>query len=89
MNGLKFRKKNIIKTIGEIYDLLDLIAPFVFQAKILLKDIWKKKLDWDDGLSRDLAKLFKDLSEELFYLKQTSVPKHILLIKMTEEFTDC
>lgn len=59
-------KRGIKKTIERIYDPLVLISTFADRAKILLQDIWKKKLHWNGVLSPDLAKIFQDWYEELF-----------------------
>lgn len=45
MKEYKFMKKGVLRIIERIYDPLSLISPFSVWAKILLQDIWKKKLD--------------------------------------------
>lgn len=48
-------KKSAIRTIGRIYDPLVLISSFEIRAEIS-QNIWKKKLDWDEALSPEIAK---------------------------------
>lgn len=81
--------RSIIRTIGKIYDSLGLISPFAVEAKILLQDIWKKKLVWDDELPPELATAPQDWSEEMFYLKQISVSRYLFSMKGMEELTGC
>ncbi|XP_057374666.1 uncharacterized protein LOC130695542 [Daphnia carinata] len=47
-------KRDLLKSIFSIFDPLGFLAPIVFQAKVLMQDIWRRKFDWDDELSQDL-----------------------------------
>jgi hypothetical protein len=47
-------KRDLLKSIFSIFDPLGFLAPIVFQAKVLMQDIWRHKFDWDDELSQDL-----------------------------------
>lgn len=60
LTELKFTKRCVMKTIERIYDPLGSISVSAVRAEMLLQDIWEKKLDWDDALLPDLAKIFQD-----------------------------
>ncbi|XP_057380930.1 uncharacterized protein LOC130703485 [Daphnia carinata] len=47
-------KRDLLKSIFSIFDPLGFLAPIVFQAKVLMQIIWRRKFDWDDELSQDL-----------------------------------
>ena len=46
-------KRSVLSQVNSIYDPMDLLAPFLIKAKILMKGLWmndNKKLEWDDPL---------------------------------------
>ncbi len=48
-------KRDIMKSIYSIFDPLGFLVPIVFQAKVLMQDIWRHKYDWDEELPPDLT----------------------------------
>ena len=54
-------KRKVLAKVNSIFDPLGLITPFTVNAKILMKNLWKQKLGWDDklqGLARENFCLF-------------------------------
>ncbi|XP_032791646.1 uncharacterized protein LOC116928659 [Daphnia magna] len=43
-------KRDLLRGISSIYDPLRFISPLSIPARILIQEIWKEKLDWDDHL---------------------------------------
>jgi hypothetical protein len=48
-----FTRRGILSIVSSIYDPLGFAAPFIFQAKLFLQDLCRKKLDWDDVISEE------------------------------------
>lgn len=48
-----------------MYDPLGFISPLTIPARILIQDIWKLKLDWDDALPQDLIEKWIDISKTI------------------------
>ena len=46
-------RRGILSVISSGYDPLGFTAPFVFTAKVILQDLCKKKLDWDDRIPEE------------------------------------
>ena len=44
-------RRGILSVVSSIYDPLGFASPCILQAKILLQDLCKKKLQWDDVIS--------------------------------------
>lgn len=50
-------RRGILSVVSSVYDPLGFIAPFIRPAKILLQELCKKKLDWDDKIpDKDLER---------------------------------
>ncbi|XP_057379665.1 uncharacterized protein LOC130701903 [Daphnia carinata] len=47
-------KRNVLRGISTVYDPLGFLSPLTIPAKILIQDVWKLKLQWDDPLPIDL-----------------------------------
>ena len=57
-------RRGILSVISSVYDPLGFIAPFVLPAMVILQDLCKKKLDWDDRIpEEDLTRWQTWLSE--------------------------
>jgi hypothetical protein len=38
----------------KVFDPLDWLSPVTIRAKIMLQDLWKQTVEWDDELSLDI-----------------------------------
>ena len=43
-------RRGLLSVISSVYDQLGFVAPFILTAKVILQDLCKKKLDWDDRI---------------------------------------
>lgn len=43
-------KRAILSTIAKIYDACGFLAPIIIEAKIIMQELWKRKVDWDESL---------------------------------------
>ena len=48
-------KCQIASIVAKVFDILGWFAPAILPAKILLQDIWKLKLAWDDPVNSEMA----------------------------------
>ncbi|XP_054723576.1 uncharacterized protein LOC129233627 [Uloborus diversus] len=87
-HDLKATKRGVIRTAGKVFDPIGLISPFTVRGKILLQEIWKRKLNWDDPLPPDLKDTFQNWCEELYYLNEIRVPRHLTSMNKMEELSD-
>ena len=44
-------KRSILSEMSKLFDPMGWLAPFLVQAKLIMQDLWKLKLDWDTPLS--------------------------------------
>ena len=58
-------KRKVLSMIAHLYDPLGLLSPLIVRGKILMQQMWKESLDWDDVLSNSLVKKWKSFYNEL------------------------
>ena len=62
---MKLTKRNVLKILSPFYDSVGLIQPIIIGLDILLQNICKEKLDWDDMLSQKLLEDWHDCLTKL------------------------
>ena len=73
-------KRGVYYTTAQVFDPLGLLSPFVFQCKLLVRDIWKAGIEWDDPLLPDLAVRWESWKAELPLLNSITLPRHVSLV---------
>ena len=72
-------KRNVLSAIAAVYDPLQFLSPFLVRAKILMQEIWRAGLDWDDNLPSDLVTKWKNWATELSQLSHVAIPRCLRL----------
>ena len=49
-------KRELLSIVMSVYDPLGFLSHFVKGAKSLMREIWRRKMKWDDSLPKDLSK---------------------------------
>ena len=58
-------KRGVLSVVSSLFDPLGFLSPFVFSAKILLQELWRQKLSWDQNIAEPYSFLWQKWSEEL------------------------
>ncbi|KAK7916727.1 hypothetical protein WMY93_012488 [Mugilogobius chulae] len=68
--------RNVYKVLATQYDPLGYLIPFTTRAKILIQDLWKVGVGWDDPIQPEaLLDLWNQWESELAYLPQVEIPR--------------
>ncbi|XP_055585104.1 uncharacterized protein LOC129737956 [Uranotaenia lowii] len=70
-------KRIVCSEIAKLFDPLGLISPTIVIAKLLVQQLWRKKLDWDDHLDNDSLKHWNELRESLSHLNEIAIPRQV------------
>ena len=70
-------RRGILSTVSAVYDPLGFGAPFVMPAKVLLQDLCRLKLGWDDPVPDAHLKRWRQWCQELNDLREFSVPRSV------------
>ena len=53
-------KRGILRLASLVFDPLGFLTPFILLAKLLLQELWRLEYDWDQDISDDLAKTWRN-----------------------------
>ncbi|XP_055590213.1 uncharacterized protein LOC129742346 [Uranotaenia lowii] len=67
-------KRIVCSEIAKLFDPLGLISPTIVIAKLLVQQLWRRKLGWDDHLDNDSLKNWNELRESLSHLNEVVIP---------------
>jgi len=71
-------KRSVLSTIAQIYDPLGLMGPAIVLAKVILQQIWKLKLGWDESLPLDLHTKWTQHLGKMDNVSLISIPRHVM-----------
>ncbi|XP_065180165.1 uncharacterized protein LOC135810600 [Sycon ciliatum] len=70
-------KRSILRHTAQFFDPLGLQSPVLVGAKILLQDLWKLNVGWDDDLPQDIICRWCDIAAQLELAASTKCPRFI------------
>ncbi|XP_045463807.1 uncharacterized protein LOC123673366 [Harmonia axyridis] len=73
----KITKRQILSSICQIFDPLGLLSPATIVAKIILQQLWKLNISWDESIPMDLHSKWLSYRSHLNKLNEIKFPRHI------------
>ncbi|GFT32500.1 uncharacterized protein TNCV_4836591 [Trichonephila clavipes] len=80
----KITKRFILSTVQKVFDANGLLSPATLPPKLLLQETWKLKLPWDSELPKNIVNKFMKWSNEMYLLKEVTVPRYIAINESSE-----
>ncbi|XP_018374037.1 PREDICTED: uncharacterized protein LOC108768190, partial [Trachymyrmex cornetzi] len=71
-------KCSILSRIALIFDPLGLLGPSVLIAKIIMQDLWRAKVDWDESISNELHTLWREYERKLQVLSNIEITRKVV-----------
>eukprot|EP00112_Aurelia_sp_Birch-Aquarium-sp1_P011096 Seg2340.7 transcript_id=Seg2340.7/GoldUCD/mRNA.D3Y31 product="hypothetical protein" protein_id=Seg2340.7/GoldUCD/D3Y31 len=68
-------KRGILSFISSIYDPLGMVSPFILTSKIILQNLCREKLGWDDEIPCTAVRRWNNCVKELPKLAELKVPR--------------
>ena len=76
--GTMLTKRTLLSQIARTFDPLGWLSPVTIQYKLIMQVIWKHELQWDDIIPSDIAVEWKQLTEDLMFVKEVKIPRFLL-----------
>ncbi len=68
-------KREVASAVGKTFDVLGWFSPSTIQIKILLQNLWKQKIGWDEALPPALLPVWNKWKDELSLLTDHPIPR--------------
>lgn len=68
-------KREMLQVLMSVYDPLGLISHLLIFPKILMQEVWKSAIDWDDQISPELFVSWKEWVDSLHKIKKLKIPR--------------
>nr|XP_018900622.1 PREDICTED: uncharacterized protein LOC109032781 [Bemisia tabaci] len=78
-------KRIILSEISKLFDPLGIVGSILVRAKMLIQDLWKLKLTWDEPVPDVIKKKWMELADDLAMLTEFSVPRHVQISRRTKK----
>ena len=68
-------KREILQSSSAIFDPLGFITPVTIQAKILIQELWKKHIDWDEPLEESFQHRWSKIAQDITEATNIVIPR--------------
>ncbi|UYV77268.1 hypothetical protein LAZ67_15000295, partial [Cordylochernes scorpioides] len=70
-------KRQIVSAISRIYDPCGWLSPTTVVLKLLLQELWKLKIGWDEDIPASIQRKWNTFEREMKHFQQISIPRCI------------
>uniref|UniRef100_A0A146L5E8 DUF5641 domain-containing protein n=1 Tax=Lygus hesperus TaxID=30085 RepID=A0A146L5E8_LYGHE len=72
-----FTKRAILSNIAKIFDPLGFLSPFVIKMKMIMQELWKLGMGWDQHIPENLIKLWQSIIDNINVLSTLQIPRYV------------
>ena len=70
-------KRELVSEAAKLYDVLGLWLPVTIRSRLLIQDVWKLDVGWDENLPLDILNQWTALAADLTKLPSIEIPRNI------------
>ena len=70
-------KRQLLQCISSVFDPLGLMNPVTVQTKVVMQEIWKSGIDWDEILPEDVQAECRKLQNSIAGISGTTIPRFV------------
>ena len=71
----KWTKRNVCRAAASIFDPLGLISPFVVRARVIMQEIWRQKIDWEEILPLAIQIAWTEWLDQVFAVPDIQIER--------------
>ena len=68
-------KRGILSFITSIFDPLGILAPSILEPKLIVQELWRRKIDWDEKIPVDLEKRWLEWKSTIDNIRIIEIPR--------------
>nr|XP_034174770.1 uncharacterized protein LOC117601734 [Osmia lignaria] len=72
-------KRTILSQIAQLFDPLGLLGPVIVRAKIIMQQLWKANITWDESVPQSILTMWVEFRQELPHLNKFSIPRKTII----------
>ncbi|XP_055622822.1 uncharacterized protein LOC129766324 [Toxorhynchites rutilus septentrionalis] len=72
-------KRQVLSMIARLFDPLGLLSPVIVIAKMLMQQLWREKIGWDDKINEELTQQWKEFLAALPTDGQFRIPRQVFM----------
>ena len=63
-------KRGILSQLSSIFDPLGILNPCILELKLIVQELWRRKVEWDNVIPKDLLDRFNKFQNGFIYLEK-------------------
>ena len=71
-------RRGILSALSSLFDPLGFVAPIILTARLILQDLCRLKLGWDEGILEEDARKWRSWLGDLTNLSQVTIPRCVV-----------
>ena len=71
-------RRGILSALSSLFDPLGFVAPIILTAQLILQDLCRRKLGWDEGIPKEDARKWRSWLGDLTNLSQVTIPRCVV-----------
>ncbi|KAG5866393.1 hypothetical protein JTB14_013265 [Gonioctena quinquepunctata] len=79
--GSSCTKRIILSTVARCYDPIGLVAPFILYLKLLIKELWKLKIGWDEMVPNEIFQKWSKLKDEWSAFEKIQFSRYMGIVR--------
>ena len=68
-------KRGLLSFISSIYDLVGIISPLMLKPKLIIQELWRRNLAWDEQLPEDIKQRWIAWKRNIPSLAKIKIPR--------------
>ncbi|XP_062707485.1 uncharacterized protein LOC134288006 [Aedes albopictus] len=81
-------KRQMLKCLMSLFDPLGLLSLFVVHGKILLQEVWREGIQWDERVNNDLHQRWKSWTHLFKDVRNLKIPRCYFIAATKERYRD-